>query len=66
MHNEGRQAGKARKSYLALRAFFLGAGLRGVGGVLKNRRAMSSIVTGFCAASRLGFCVSMCGSLRRG
>lgn len=55
---------KTRKSYLALRGFFLGAGLCGEGFVLKNRRAMSSIVNGFCAASRLGFCVSMCGSVR--
>lgn len=56
-----RQAGiEERKRYLAaLRVFFLGAGLWGCGGVLKNRVAMSSIVMGLGAASRLGFSARM-------
>ena len=44
-----------RRRYLAgLRSFFLGGGLCGVGGVLKNRMAMSSIVMGLGAVSRFG------------
>ena len=56
-----RQAGiEGSKRYLAdLRGFFFGCGLCGVGGVLKNFMAMSSIVIGF--ASRFSFSARMVG-----
>jgi hypothetical protein len=61
MDNSTRQAGiKSRKDYLvALRAFFAGAGLCGVGGALKNRFAMSSIVNGCGVGAGFGFCGCM-------
>ncbi|MGO8755652.1 MAG: hypothetical protein ACLQHK_10540 [Gallionellaceae bacterium] len=58
-----RQAGiEERKRYLVgLRVFFLACGLCGVGGVFKNRLAMSSIVMGCCAALVFGLSVRMVG-----
>ena len=52
----GQSGIEVRSRYLAaLRGFFFGGGLCGVGGVFKNRVAMSSIDMGFGAVSRFGF-----------